>query len=116
MSAETTLRALLAASPTLTGLVGQRIAQNAVPQGEALPLIVFAATHAPSYGMDNTLLADDVTFTLQCWAEDGVVADAVADAAAAAIVSAGDVIERETAYNEELKLDGTVLTVQWWTV
>lgn len=116
MSAETALRALLAASPTLTALVGSRIAQNVVPQDEPLPLIVFSATHNPSYGIDNTLLADEVSFSVQCWANDGVSADAVADAVAAALTGTADVLSRETAYNEELKLDCTVLTVQWWTV
>ena len=116
MTAETSLRAILAASSSVTSLVGARIAQNAVPQGEALPLIVFSATHNPHLGIDNTLLADEVTFSVQCWANDGVSADAVADAVQVALAASADVISRETAYNEELKLDCTVLTVQWWTV
>lgn len=116
MSAETTFRALLAADGTLAGLVGGRIAQNAVPQGETLPLVVFASSHNPSLSTDGTLLADEVTFVVQCWAADGVQADQVADAVANALALSAAVIGRETAYNDELKLDCTVLTVQWWTV
>lgn len=111
MSAETELRALLAGYAPLSALVGTRIAQNAVPAGEALPLVVFAAVHSPTYGIDNTLLADEVTFSVQCWAVDGIAADAVADAAQAAVANWADVTGRETAYSEEMKLDSTVLTI-----
>lgn len=116
MSAETSLRALLAASPTLTALVGTRIAQTVVPQGESLPLIVFSATHDPTYGIDNTLLADDVSFSVQCWSDDGVVADQVADEVVAAVNGWADLLGRATAYNEELGLDCTQLTLQRFVV
>lgn len=116
MSVESTMRALLANDAGVTALVGSRIAQNAVPQGEDFPLVVFASAHNPTFGLDNTLLADDVTFSIQCWAADGVVADEVADAVALALAADADVIGRETAYDEEMKLDCTVLTAQWWVV
>jgi hypothetical protein len=116
MSIETTFRALLAADAGLTSLVGSRIAQNAVAQGEALPLVVFTTAHEPSLSMNGSLLATDTTFTVQCWAEDSVAADAVADAVEAAIGVTADVLSRESGFDAELDLHSTVLIVQWWTV
>ena len=116
MSAEMSFRALLAAAPGVTTLVGSRIAQNSVPQGEALPLIVFTASHNPSRGTDGTLLADEVTFVVQCWADDSLEADAVADAASSALAGTADVLARESAFDAEIDLHATVLSVQWWTV
>lgn len=115
MSAETELRALLTADASLTALVGNRIAQNAVPQDEDYPLVVFTSAHAPSLSTFGTVLADEVTFSIQCWAVDSIVADAVADAATAALAARADVLGREAAYEEEMNLHATVLTVQWWT-
>lgn len=116
MSTETEYRARLAAYAPLVALVSTRIAQNAVPQGEAVPLVVFAASHNPSRGIDGTLLADEVLLATQCWAGDGVTADAVADAVEAAVSGWADVLTRGTEYNEEMKLDCTALTVQRWVV
>lgn len=116
MSAETDFRALLAARPQLAALVGTRIAQNAVPQGSPLPLVVFASSHTPERSTNGTLLADEVTFTVQCVAEDSAVADQVADEVEAAIYARAEVTARDAAFNEELALDATVLVIQWWDV
>jgi hypothetical protein len=114
MSAETEFRALLAANAALTALVSTRIAQNAVPQGASFPLIVFTASHKPSYGLDDTLLDDEVTFQVQCWASTAVQADAVADAAETALGTSGTVTERASTYDPDLGADCTALTIQWW--
>lgn len=116
MSAETDFRATLAANAALTALVGSRIAQNSVPQGESLPLVVFSATHAPSHGIDGSLLADEVTFSVQCWSDNSLDADAVADAVTTALSARADVLGRESAFDSEVDLHATVLSVQWWTV
>jgi hypothetical protein len=116
VSAETTFAALLAASATLTGLVGQRIAQNAVPQGEAFPLVVFGASHDRTLGLDDTLLADEVTFVVQCWAKDAVAASAVADAVAAAVGARAELTTRSDAYNAELDAHAVELTFLWFDV
>lgn len=116
MSAETTFRALLAAHAPLVALVGTAIAQNVAPQG-ALPLVVFAAQHNRSLGLDGTtLLADEVTFSVQCVGNDALQADAVADAVSNAISSRAVVTGREGAFNEELQLDITVMQIQWFDV
>lgn len=115
MSAETEFRALLVADAALTALVSTRIAQNGVPQGAVFPLVVFTASHNPTYGLDNTLLDDEVTFNVQCWAATALQADAVADAVDAALAgSSGIVTERASAYDQDLGADCTVLTIQWW--
>lgn len=114
MSAESDFRALLAGAAGVTSLVGTRIAQNAVPQGSAFPLIVFNASHNPTYGLNDTLLDDEVTFEVQCWGETSLVADSVADAVDTALGTSGTVTARTGGYDADLGMDGTVLTVQWW--
>lgn len=114
MSAESDFRALLAANAGVTALVSTRIAQNAVPEGSAVPLIVFTASHNPSYGLDDTLLDDEVTIEVQCWGDTALVADNVADAVDTALGTRAIVTGRASGYDAELGMDSTVLTIQWW--
>lgn len=119
MSIETTFRALLAAHAPLTSLVSGRIALNAVPEGSAFPLVVFAAAHDRQLNVDGTLAYDACTLSVQCWAETAAGADAVADAVIAAVatapaVNSTTVSERSTTFDPEIGADGTTLTVSWF--
>lgn len=120
MSIESDFRALLAGYAPLTALVGTRIAQNAVPDAAGQPCVVFNATHSLTHSLDNTVQLDQAAIATQCWAETAAAADAVADAVAAAVATApaaagAVVVDRASAYDAELGLDATVLTVEWWT-
>ena len=118
MSVETEFVALLLATQAVTDLVGNRVALSSVPEGQ-LPLIVFTSDHDPTYSLNNALLADEVTLNVQCWAEDGLGALAVADAVRVAIASAAasagvTVTSQSTVLDEETGLDGVTLTVSYW--
>ena len=119
MSAEADFRATLAAHAPLTALVVGRIALNALPQGSALPIVVYTATHVPQLNLLGVQLDDEVTFEVQCWADSAATAQAVADAVQAAVgtapaANAAAVVGRATGYDADLQLDATVLTVSWW--
>lgn len=118
MSSETDFRALLAAHAPLTALVGTRIALNAVPEQSALPLVVYAVSHTRTLGLDGSLLADQCSISVQCWADTGTQADAVADAVVAAVATAAvgqaAVLDRSTTFDAEMGLDATEMTVEWW--
>jgi hypothetical protein len=115
MSAETEFRAILSAYAGLTALVSTRIAQNAVPQGAALPYVAFTANHAPDFGLDNTQLSDEVTFSIECWADGAAAADAVADQVQAALLASYIVCtSRASTFDPEVGLDATVLTAQYF--
>lgn len=126
MSVESDFRALLAGNAGVTALVGTRIAKDATepPADESAPvypLIVFSARHSPILGMDRSDFGEQVTLTVQCWAETGEQATAVADAVSAAVLTApaascATVIDQTTAFDEETDLDAVVLTVEWWAV
>lgn len=118
MSAESDFRALLAGHAGLAALVGQRIAQNAVPERPQFPLVVFTARHNRELGLDNTLLADDVSFDVQCWATRAVDAKAVAEQVVAACATAPTarccvVVDESSAFDPDMQLDGVALTVEW---
>lgn len=117
MSAETDLRAALVAYAPLVALVGQRVVENAIPEGSGLPYVVFTSQHAPVKGLDGTVLVDEVSFAVECWAAGAIEADAVANAVQAAILAAGsdaEVVTRSSGFDGDLGLDATVLAVQWW--
>lgn len=119
MSIETDFRATLAAHAPLASLVSTRIALNAVPEGDAVPLVVYACAHDRTLGLDNTLLADQCAIQVECWAATAAQADAVADAVVAAIATAPTdsgacVLSRSTTHDPELGLDGVTLSVEWW--
>ena len=119
MTIEADFRALLAGYAGVTALVGSRIAQNAVPDAAGLPCIVFTATHTRYLTLNNTVDADQAAISVQCWAETAAAADTVADAVVAAVATApaaagAVVLDRASAYDPEMGLDATALTVEWW--
>lgn len=119
MTVESDFRALLAGYAPLAALVSTRIAQDAIPEGSIGSLVVFSATHDRTLGLDNSLLADQCTLAVQCWAGTGAQAGAVADAVVAAVATApaasgAVVLDRQTTFEPELGLDGVLLTVEWW--
>lgn len=115
MSAETEFRAALVAHAALTALVGTRIAQNAVPDGSAMPCVVYSSTRTPDFHLDNSFGAMNVQFEVQCWANTSAAAAAVADEVEAALLAANTVCTvRSTTFDPEMGLDGEVLTADWW--
>lgn len=116
MSAESDLRALLVATSAVTALVGQRIAADRIEQGAARPFVVFTRTgSAPLTGIDGTVYKTLVSLDVQCWADTRLNAEAVADAASAAIRSANQGVSgRSAGYDPELDLEAALLTVEWW--
>lgn len=118
MSAESDFRALLAGYAGLSALVGTRIAQSAVPQSDAYPLVVFTSEHDRTVMLDNTLGCDEVIFEVQCWAKSAADAQAVAAQVIAACATAPAartcaVVESTSTFDPELQLDGVALTVEW---
>lgn len=121
MSIETDFRALLAAHAPLTALVSTRIAQDAAPEGSALPLVVFSSTHDLTLSLSGSLQADQCSLAVQCWGSTGASAAAVADAVIAAVATAPSsanacVLSRATAHDPELGADGVPLSVEWWQI
>jgi hypothetical protein len=78
MSAETDLYAALSGRAALTALVGARIYPDAIPEGDALPAIVYQrAGTVPSTTLGNVTLAEQVRFGITAWSETRIAADAV---------------------------------------
>ncbi len=115
MSSESDLQALLEADTALAALVGDRIAQNAIDQGQDLPYVVYTSKHVPDFGLSNALLATNVQFRIECWAASAEAADDVADAVRAALLADGVVCtSRVTGHSPETQLDATILVADWW--
>ena len=120
MSAEADFRAILAGHAPLVALVGNRIAQNVLPQDAATPYVAFTSRHDPTLALDGAVLATAVSFTVQCWAASALQADDVADAVVAALALAPGaravgVVSRDTGSDDEVALHATILGVEWWT-
>lgn len=121
MSAELEFRSLLISHPGLAALVGSRVAESAVPDGAPLPYVAFNSRHELTHNLLGEVMSDLVLFTVQCWAESSAdaaeVAAQVVLAVADADISRGAVVlSIETAYDPELKLDASVITVEWWAL
>lgn len=121
MSAETDLRALLVGFPGLFALVGNRVSENAVPESTAAPYVAFSARHDLSHNLLGDVMADQVTFTVQCWGESASQAAAVADQVKLAVESADPVVgavslSTDGAYDPQVGLDAVIITVDWWAL
>ena len=118
MSAETELRALLLAATAVTALIGNRIASDRIEQGTARPFVMFTRTATTPYvTIDGQVLASQAQLEIQCWADSRAQADAVGEAVTAAIRASTTqtVTGQSAAYDGELDLESTLLTVEWWT-
>lgn len=120
MSLETDLRALLVAAGSVTALVGTRISADRIEQGAARPFIVFRRTETPNdaaRSLNGTVHGGDhAIFELQIWADTRLAADAAAAAVQAALEAANQLVTNQVADSDnDLDLEATVLTVDWWT-
>lgn len=116
MSAETDLRALLAADGAIAALVGQAISADRMEQGTARPFIVFSRiTTVREKTLSGLVVGVLVTLTVQCWADTRVTAEAVADAVQTAIEAVFHTVSnREGVSDPDLDLEAALLTVEWW--
>jgi len=115
MSSESDLYAALTARAGLTALVGTRIDPDAIPEGRALPAIVYQrASTTPVTTIGGVEVAEDVRFAITAWAETRTAADAVADQIAAAIATAGSpTADRTTGYDPECGLYACTIECDW---
>ena len=121
MSAETDFRALLVAHPGLAALVGTRVSENAVPEGAVLPFVAFTSRHDLTHNLLGEVMADQCVFTVQCWARSSADAAAVAAQVLLAVQGADPargavVLSTEGGYDAELRLDASILSVEWWAL
>jgi len=94
MSAESKIYSILAAAPAVVALVGQRIYPDLIPERVTLPYIGFERVGTdPIRTMHGTILADDCQMVVACWAATRTAAEALADAVAAAMQSAGELYD-----------------------
>jgi len=117
MSAETSLRALLLAAPAVTALISGRIASDRIEQGTPRPFVMFTRTGTTPYTtIDGQVMAVQAQLEIQCWADSRAQADAVALAVTNAIraTTTQTVSGQSAAYDGELDLESTLLTVEWW--
>lgn len=116
MSAETALRALLAADSATAALVSTRIAADRIEQGATRPFVVFTRVATENeYGLNGTLHAAKCVFDVQCWGDTRVSVQAVADAVQAALeADYRAVTARANGYDGELDLEAVTLSVDWW--
>lgn len=119
MSIESDFHAWLVARAGLTALVGVNgIAQEAVNAASPLPYVVYSAEHALEHNLAGALVDDTAALTVQCWGRSPLECDAVAEQVVLAIAAApltyyAIVLARQSAFDAELDLHATVLTVEW---
>lgn len=116
MSAETMLRATLAAHAPLVALVGSRIAADRAEEGWPRPFVVFSRTGNENHAdINNRTLGAQVFIELQVWADSRASAEAVAQACQDAIEDAGEAVaSRSSGYDSELDVEASMLMVEWW--
>lgn len=118
MSAETELYSALSGATAVTSLVAQRIYPDAVPQEQRGPSIAYArqGTEPVTTIHSAAPLGAFALLEVACMAAKRADADAVADAAIAALGAAQFVLQdRRAEFDSDLQLWGTVLTVRKWS-
>ncbi len=117
MSAETALRAVLAADSAVVALVAARISADRAEQDEARPFVVFSRTASQiTTALNGAHLRTQAALDVQCWANTRLDADALADAVADAVrgVTSQRVEGRSGAFDPDQDAFVTTLNVLWW--
>jgi len=90
MSAESIVYSTLSGAAGVTAMVGTRIYPDLVPEEKATPYIGYERVGTePITTIHGTILANDVQMVIACWADTRVQAEAIADAVASAMATAG---------------------------
>lgn len=117
MAADTDLVALLKAAAGVTAIVGSganAISPDAIPSDRPLPAIAYTLNVEPISTIHGTVLGEDVSFSIACWAEKRSQADALAIAVQTALVAAGRPWSaRSNAYDDETGSYAATVTVDW---
>ena len=116
MSAEADLRALLVANAALVALVPvARITIDAVDQAAPRPYIVLSKqSSTPTFGLDNSLLAEAVDIDIQCVGTRRAQAIAVREAVQVALLAGGQPWAGTSAgYDAENDIEAEVVSVNW---
>ncbi len=118
MSAETSAYSALSGAGAVTALVDTRIYPDFVPQEKTLPAIAIARTETEYVTTihSGTPVAAEVTLDVHCMAATRAGAEALADAALAALGAATFTLQGRTPQfdPEGPELFSTVLTVNFW--
>ena len=116
MSSESDLYTALSGRAGLTALVSTRIFPDAIPEGDALPAVVYQrASTTPVTTIGGVTLAEDVRFAITAWADTRATAESVADQIAAAIAGLGNpYADRSTGYDPECGLYAVTVECDWW--
>lgn len=113
MSAESDLYTILSGYAALTNLVSTRIYPDAMPEEVAYPAVVFSrAGTEPIVTIGSQMVGEFVSLHIECWAETRTSADAVADAAVAGLLAAGEQhTGRAAGFDPETGLFATTIDV-----
>lgn len=89
-SAEATLYSILSAAPGVTAIVGNRIYPDLIPEEKATPYIGYERASTDSVGtLEGTVLAEQISLVIACWADTRIAAEQVADAVRTAMLGSG---------------------------
>lgn len=96
-------------------LVGARVSVNAAAQGTITPRITITTSLSPDIGLAGNIMAYGMQASIQCWADNALQASQLADRAQEALITARYAPpSRVAGYDDELRLDAVVLTVEDW--
>ena len=118
MSASDALFALLSQDAEVGAIVGlaasARIYPTAIPVDKDLPAIAYVESAEPITTIHGTVVGEDVTLAIACWATTRTEADALATAVQAALVASGRVWSRRTqGFDEQTGDMSSTVELDW---
>lgn len=118
MSSESDLYSALTSRAGLTALVSTRIYPDAIPEGDALPVVVYQrSSTSPVTTIGSVTVAETVRFSVTAWSDTRASAESVADQVAAAMAAAGNpMVDRSAGFDAECGLYAVTVDCDWWHV
>lgn len=113
MSVEADIFAALSGAAGVTAMVAQRIYPDVLPDKTTYPAVVFEVQSIPIPSVSGVNLGDEVTVTVASWGKSRTEANAVRDAAEAALRAAGfEPSNKTSGFDPETSLFAGILTVE----
>ena len=118
MSSESDLNSALTSRAGLTALVSTRIYPDAIPEGDALPVVVYQrASTSRVTTIGSVTAAETVRFLVTVWSDTRAAAEVTADQVEAALAAAGNpIVDRSAGFDAECGLYAVTVDCDWWHV
>jgi len=121
MAVDIDFRAALVAWAPLVAVVGAKVVENGIVEGQTPPYVVFTTDDQPHQTLGGDDAGGITTIQVECWSTSALLAAALSKhvkdalkASPVAVAACATVLSELTGFDPDLGLDAAILSIEWW--